>query len=144
MTEKNMEIANIEEKIAEAIRAATYNPDADIKSSDSLINDLGIDSLEMQVLFQTLSEEFSISMKMRGIMEIINKAVDSNADNGNEMLAEISSQSGLSFEENSVAGFVERNSSEKHRNLIAQDILSYVTVRSVADCIVFTRGKLDG
>lgn len=139
-----LEISSVEDSIANAIKSATYDPDAEVNSSDSLINDLSIDSLEMQVIFQQLSAEYGVAIKIKDILVSINDIIESllaiDDNNYNMILGEITNKVGLSFTEEDNSDFLDRKVNNQNRNLMVRCILEYITVNSVANCIIFLRG----
>jgi acyl carrier protein len=151
----------IESSVINAIKAATYDPDMEISSSDSLINDLGIDSLELQVIFQKLSADHGVAAQIKNIMSGINDILDKElngyaarsadaasgkpSDEGyfHTVLQKITSTVGLSFSAGDEAELLRRNLSNESRNLTLRYIMECITVRGIADCITFLKGKKD-
>ena len=138
----------IENSVVNAIREAIYDPEAEIKLSDSLINDLGIDSLEMQVIFSQLGSEYGVVASLKNILSSINDAIDS-ADSSTEdysraILESITKNVGLSFREEDADDLRKRDLLNESRNLSIRYITEYITVKSLVDCITFLRGRRDG
>ena len=139
----------IEDSVICAIKAATYDPDMEISPSDSLINDLGIDSLELQVIFQRLSADHGVAAQIKNIMSVINDILDKTSDKPSDegdfhaVLQKITSTVGLSFNANDEAELIRRNVSNGSRNLTLRYIMECITVRGIADCITFLKGKKD-
>ena len=142
------DILEIENSVINAIRDATYDPEAEINLSDSLINDLGVDSLEMQVVFSQLSCEYKGMAPLKNVLENIKDAIDSvDSYDGNycrKVLENITNTAGLTFSKEDADDLQRRDLINVNKNLLVRYITEYITVKSLTDCISFLRGGRDG
>ena len=139
-------VKTVEESVKNAIRGAIYDFDTEMSSSDSLMYDLGIDSLEMQAILLQLSKLYDIDINSKNIISTISDIIDSENCDGEEyhsmILAEITKRTGISLSAMDREDFINKRSDDKR--LMIRSVLEYITVRSITDSILFLKGKRNG
>ena len=136
----------VEESVKNAIRAAMYDFDIEIASSDSLMYDLGIDSLEMQVILLQLSKLYDIDINSKSLISTIRNIIDSQNSEQEEyqamILAEVTKKTGISFSDLDKEDFIRKSSDDKR--LMIRSVLEYITVSGITDSILFLKGEKNG
>ena len=149
MENNSMEVLTsktVEDSVLDAIRSAMYDFDTEISSSDSLMYDLGIDSLEMQAILLQLSKLYDIDINSKNIISTISDIIDSQNSDEEEyhsmILAEVTKKTGISLSAMDREDFISKRSDDKR--LMIHSVLEYITTRSISDSILFLKGERNG